>query len=63
MMTETPCPHPPQRLYAWHAFNYRTGKNDILCVACCDCGAVLEGNAAAERDDESENEEEAICPK
>lgn len=39
------CPHPPPRLYAWHALNPQTGKADILCVACCECGAVLQGAA------------------
>lgn len=37
------CPHPPARLYAWFAYNCETGEDDILCVACCDCGAVLAG--------------------
>lgn len=33
------CPHPPTRLYAWHA------QDGVLCVACCACGAVLRGAA------------------
>lgn len=40
------CSHPPERIYAWWAYNCRTGKNDILCAACCDCGAVLAGGAS-----------------
>ncbi len=33
------CPHPPERLYTWTAFD------GSLCVACCDCGEVLKGGA------------------
>lgn len=36
-----PCPHPPARLCAWRAYD------GTLCVACCDCGAVLAGAADA----------------
>lgn len=31
------CKHPPSRLYSWTAFD------GVLCVACCECGAVLRG--------------------
>jgi len=31
------CKHPPARVYGWLAFD------DTLCLACCDCGAVLRG--------------------
>ena len=48
------CKHPPKRLYSWHAYNYKTGKKDILCVCCCECGEILTGAA-----EESEKE----CPK
>lgn len=34
----TPCTHPPTRLYCWHV-------GDVVCIACCDCGAVLKGGA------------------
>jgi hypothetical protein len=37
--TKPPCPHPPTRLYAWHA------HDGTLCVGCNDCGAVLAGAA------------------
>lgn len=43
--TPAGCPHPPERIYAWWAYNYRTGKNDILCAGCCVCGQVLAGAA------------------
>ena len=33
------CAHPPTRYYAWNAWDGR------LCVACCECGAVLKGAA------------------
>jgi hypothetical protein len=43
------CNHPPTRLYAWNAFD------GVLCVACCDCGAVLKGAAEeAKLEDEEE---------
>jgi len=40
---EEKCSHPANRNFAWFALNHETGKEDILCVACCDCGAVLQG--------------------
>jgi hypothetical protein len=36
---ETACQHPARRLYSWRALD------GTLCVACCDCGAVLAGAA------------------
>jgi hypothetical protein len=36
-MKKKPCKHPPQRLWAWTAYD------GTLCVACCDCGAILKG--------------------
>jgi hypothetical protein len=36
---QTPCTHPPTRLFAWIAYD------DTLCTACCDCGDVLTGAA------------------
>ena len=30
--------HPPQRLFTWWV-------GEILCICCCDCGAVLQGGA------------------
>lgn len=42
-MDKESCKHPPHRLYSWWAFNHLTGKNDILCVGCCECGKVLKG--------------------
>ncbi len=33
---KAPCKHPPTRLYSWLA-------DDVLCVGCCDCGAILLG--------------------
>lgn len=37
--TEGGCAHPAERLHAWWAYD------GTLCVACCDCGAVLAGAA------------------
>ncbi len=37
------CPHPIPRQFAWWAMNTDTGKADILCVGCCECGEVLQG--------------------
>ena len=37
----TDCKHPPSRYWSWFAYNAETGKRDVLCVACCDCGHVL----------------------
>jgi hypothetical protein len=36
---QTPCTHPPARLFAWFAYD------GTLCTACCDCGEVLTGAA------------------
>ena len=33
----TSCTHPPERLHAWFA------HDGVLCVACNECGAVLQG--------------------
>ena len=40
---QTPCTHPPARLFAWFAYD-GVGRTD-LCTACCDCGDVLTGAA------------------
>lgn len=37
------CKHSPERLYSWFA---KDCGEDVLCVACCDCGAVLAGGAS-----------------
>lgn len=37
METEN-CKHPPTRLFCWFV-------GDILCICCCECGAVLRGGA------------------
>lgn len=37
------CQHPAPRLFSWWVKSL--GK-DILCVCCCDCGAVLSGGAS-----------------
>ncbi len=39
------CDHPPNRLWAWFARDDTEPTGDVLCVACCDCGAVLAGGA------------------
>lgn len=38
-----PCQHPPARRYAWFARDDTAPGGTVLCVACCDCGAVLAG--------------------
>jgi hypothetical protein len=40
----TACPHPPPRLYAWHAYNPQTNACDWLCIGCCACGTILQGD-------------------
>lgn len=37
------CKHPPERLWAWYALDCRVPGGQVLCVACCDCGTVLQG--------------------
>jgi len=39
------CKHPATRVYSWFAYNCETGKKDILCAGCSDCGKVLAGGA------------------
>lgn len=36
------CKHPPDRLFSWFAKDARYEK-PILCVCCCECGAILAG--------------------
>ena len=38
----------PTRLYSWFAHSAITGKRDIPCVACCECGEVLLGGIKLE---------------
>ena len=38
-----PCVHPPRRRFAWFARDDSADEGLVLCVACCDCGAVLTG--------------------
>ena len=38
-----PCTHPATRRYAWIARDDSVPGGDVLVVACCDCGAVLQG--------------------
>lgn len=37
------CNHPPTRLYVWWARDDRAPGGRVLCVACYDCGKVLNG--------------------
>lgn len=46
------CRHPARRLYAWAARDDSAKPSRlfpqggrVLCVACCECGAVLQGGA------------------
>lgn len=39
------CRHPADRLFAWLARDDTAPGGVVLCVACCDCGAVLQGGA------------------
>lgn len=50
---EEPCPHPPKRLFAWFVDNPKIKGGQTLCVACCDCGAVLLGEWMEEEDEEN----------
>ena len=40
------CPHPPARQRAWFARDDTAPAGQVLCIACCDCGAVLAGGTA-----------------
>jgi hypothetical protein len=51
-MGKKSCNHPPNRVWAWYARDDSivrkhkvagAGNGEILCLACCDCGEVLEG--------------------
>ena len=42
-MTGTLHPHPASRRFAWFARDDSVPGGDVLVVACCDCGAVLQG--------------------
>ena len=42
------CPHPITRRFAWMARDDTAAGGQALCVACCDCGAVLQGGASFE---------------
>ena len=55
---QTPCTHPPARLFAWFAYD------SVLCVACCDCGEVLDGAAKPWRQiTEAEENQDVIAPE
>ena len=41
----TTCHHPPARRFAWFARDDAAPGGQVLCVACCDCGAVVQGGA------------------
>ena len=51
-MTPETCKHPADRLFAWMARDGTAPGGLVLCVACCDCGQVLQG--AAEQEEVSE---------
>lgn len=44
------CHHPAARLWAWYADDCQAPSGRVLCVACCDCGAVLAGAAQEAQD-------------
>jgi len=46
MTPQESCSHPVTRRFSWWAYNYKTDKHDILCVGCCECGKILQGEAA-----------------
>jgi len=56
-MPKVTCKHDPRRLYAWYATGDDGTPRAVLCVGCCDCGAVLRGAATAPR-----NTKEAHTP-
>jgi hypothetical protein len=35
--TAAACKHPPERLHSW------TAADGVVCVGCCECGALLAG--------------------
>lgn len=37
------CQHPATRLYTWVARDDSAPDGRVLCVACCQCGAILHG--------------------
>lgn len=39
------CKHPATRLYGWFARDDSAPQGRVWCVACCNCGAVLTGEA------------------
>ena len=41
----TTCTHPSERLHAWWARDDTAPGGQVLCVACNECGAVLQGGA------------------
>lgn len=41
-MPDTPCPHPPDRAYAWWVYD-PVEQDDVLCHGCTQCGAILSG--------------------
>ena len=44
-MTKPVCVHPPERLYTWFARDDRLPSGMTVCVGCCQCGAILKGQA------------------
>lgn len=36
------CPHPPEKIFAWTAFDPITGRS-VLCHGCTGCGSILSG--------------------
>jgi len=40
------CQHPAARNFAWFARDDTAAGGQVLCIACCDCGAVLQGAAS-----------------
>lgn len=55
----TRCKHPPDRLFAWYARDDRVVRKhpdrgaksgQVLCIACCECGEVLEGGEPLEEE-------------
>jgi hypothetical protein len=49
------CRHPASRLWCWQAHDLAHGL--VWCVACCDCGAVLRGEATLASEQEGEGGE------
>ena len=40
------CTHPPEKLYTWFARDDNQPSGMMVCVGCCQCGAILRGSTS-----------------